>query len=216
MKKPHVLVGTTSDTKYLSDIKKLGWGRIWTRNKDNTYAKCFPFEGERWGWDNGAFVDHAQNRDFDEAQFFKNLERFLNYETPCMAVCPDIVEGGNESLDLSVQMLSKLPLHWPWYLAVQDRMNLNEVSQALTEGFAGIFLGGSTLFKSRAREFVDITRSSNVGFHYGRCSTPRKLIHAIEIGADSVDTNQILWARSEWKRFRDLWVNYEQSNFGFV
>jgi hypothetical protein len=162
------------------------------------------YEGEPWGFDNGAFRDFKAGRPFDERLFHKALGRALSAaHPPILAVTPDIVEGGPASLAFSLYWRAQLPDELPWYLAVQDGLEPADVEPHV-EMFNGVFLGGSNAYKATARQWRDFTRLHGMGFHYGRAGTPRKLVHAIDCEADSIDSAFLMWKQRRWERFADI------------
>ena len=92
-----------------------------------------------------------------------------------------------------------------WYLAVQDGMDpaatLDRGHPAFYAGgvpmglaFAGVFLGGTAPWKeATARAWRAAADRWGMRLHYARASSARKLRHAFDVGADSVDSTQPLW-----------------------
>lgn len=190
-----VLVGDTRSSKIVHDLKCLGWGRMWI----DAHPK--PYDGEPWGFDNGAYRDWRNGRAFDEFAYLRRLERAYRVGIPYLAIVPDIVAGGQESLDFSEKWRDKLP-DWPWYLAIQDGMQTLDLAPAMASSrYAGIFLGGTTKFKCTASDWLESARKWGVRFHYGRCGTPRKVEHARRVGADSLDSAFPLWEKNRWEWF---------------
>lgn len=93
-----------------------------------------------------------------------------------------------ESLAFSLWWIERLPKAWPWYLVVQDGMDVNVVGDELKQ-FKGIFLGGTDEFKKSAHIWCDLAHREGKKFHYGRCGTVDKVYHAQRIGADSIDSS---------------------------
>jgi hypothetical protein len=174
----------------------LGWGRMWVARGRNIYT----YPGEPWGLDNGAFRDWADGIPFDGDQFQTVLDKAVKVGVPYLAVLPDIPGGGEASLELSMNYLGRVPREYPWYLAVQDGMEPADVDP---DGLAGIFLGGTNAYKARASEWRRWAHSRNLKFHYGRCGTLRKLAHAIEVSADSIDSAFPMWTRARWEAFKE-------------
>jgi len=194
-----VFVGETRSRKLLRRTMDLGWGRIWAH--DTTPA---PLEGELWAFDNGAYSAYLKGQEFPEARFLKRYERAQTMTTPpYLAVVPDIVAGGMGSLTFSLRWRDRLN-DWPWYLAVQDGLIPDDVIR-YRDRFSGIFLGGGNGYKATAHEWRTFTRVFNMGFHYGRVGTPRKLTHTVEVGADSCDSSFPLWTAERFDVFAEHW-----------
>jgi hypothetical protein len=198
-----ILLGETRSTRNLETLQRRGWGRMFVVRKPT------PYPYELWGFDNGAFGAHLRGESFPVETYERRLEEALNIGSdPYLAVTPDIVANGCESLDFSLDWIAKLPNGWPWYLAVQDGMEANEVEDCLYL-FCGIFLGGSERFKSTAYHWARLAHKHRKKFHYGRASTPAKLAHAHRVKADSCDTSFPLWTVDRMRTF-----GYAVTNLG--
>ena len=188
-----IITGELSSKKMTKRIKDQGWGRMFIM------MKPAPYEGEPWGFDNGAYRYFSKGEVLDETTFLKRFEVAHAVGKPYMAILPDIVEGGVASLKYSLEWLEKLP-DWPWYLAVQDGITGYHV-EPIIDLVDGIFLGGSTKYKSTAGVWSNFAHHHNKKFHYGRCGTIRKLQHAMDVGADSIDSAFPLWSVERFERF---------------
>jgi hypothetical protein len=176
-------------------VEALGWGRMWVARNRNIYT----YPGEFWGLDNGAFADRGE---FDSDAFQKVLDKAVNHHTPPnLAVLPDIVAGGHRSLELSLSWLDRVP-DFPWYLAVQDGIEPDDVDPSL---FAGIFLGGSNAYKATAGTWCEWAHSHGFPCHYGRAGTQEKVRHALNVSADSLDSAFPMWTRARWHLFTQ-WI----------
>lgn len=210
-----VLVGDTRSSKLLTRIKTNGWGRMFCA------GNATPFEGERWGFDNGAYVAWTKGQRFDDAGFLRRVERAYRVGTPLLAVLPDAVGGGLGSIKMSLRWLNsgKLPSDWPWYVALQDGCMGQEVVAELTgetrplfvkdfqewrgrtQGIAGLFLGGTDRFKFTAPYWRRLADHIGMKFHYGRAGTPSKLRHALGSKCDSLDSAFPLWSMERFDAF---------------
>jgi hypothetical protein len=160
--------------------------------KDRRIGPLYPFE--RWAFDNGAFEAWTKGQPFPETVFVNS--------DPTVAVVPDKVAGGMESLEFSLRWRERLPDFWPWYLAVQDDMPREAVLKA-AHVFNGIFLGGTDKFKLTAYGWCRLAHFCDKPFHYGRAGTLTKVRHAWNVGADSLDSNFPLWTTPRKMQFRD-------------
>lgn len=193
--KPHIMLGDTRSRTNVATLQERKWGRIVVKMK----PKPFPFE--RWGFDNAAFGAWLHGLPFPEEEFRRRLDVAMECPVdPYLAVCPDIVCGGMKSLEFSVNWRMKLPGRFPWYLAVQDGMEPDAVSDTM-HLFAGVFLGGSDRFKRQAFAWRQLAHSHQKKFHYGRAGTLTKLQHAFSVGADSLDSSFPLWSQERMQRF---------------
>ena len=90
-------------------------------------------------------------------------------------------------MDFSVEWRRKLPDQLRWYLAVQDGMTPADIEPVINM-FAGIFLGGTDVFKRTVRTWREWTSERGLPLHWGRVGTARRLREAIDVGVDSVDS----------------------------
>ena len=168
-----------------------------------------PYEGEPWGFDNGAFGDFLKGKEFDRDRYLKNLEKAIriaeNYHPPYLAVLPDIVAGGMKSLEFSLRWFETELRHVPfnWYLAVQDGMEPEAVEEALKSypQIKGLFLGGTDEFKKTASKWSSLAHSLGLKFHYARAGSMKKVFQARRVEADSLDSALPLWNGQKLKRF---------------
>lgn len=191
-----VLLGESTGTVITETCKRLKWGRMWVHRKINIY------EGEKWGFDNGAFGDWDKVNAmvfFDLDSYRRRLDRAYSVGVPFLAVVPDLI-ANEKSLDFSLECLEMMPKEWPNYLAVQDGMTTASVEGVLAK-FAGIFVGGSTRFKSTLPEWTTLAHRHGKRVHYARCSGPRRLERAMALGVDSVDSSQPLWSRELLRKY---------------
>lgn len=179
----------------LEIVKRQGFGRMMVE------ARPDPFPGEKWGFDNGAFVWWKQGKPFDESVYSQRLQVALRCgSVPYMAIVPDIVGGGLGSLTYSLGWLARLPKKWPWYLAVQDGMQTADIANVIRL-FDGLFLGGTDAFKSTAWQWSQLAHEHGKKFHFGRAGTLRKLQHAYNVEADSCDSAFPLWTSERMATF---------------
>jgi len=168
--------------------------------------KIIPYPGERWALDNGAFSFFKKGHEFDMDLYIKRVHMATRIDgEPYFAVAPDIVMGGDDSLHFSNAWMDRQEseIFENWYLAVQDRMSEYKVRKTLSEyNYTGLFLGGSNEFKLRtAWKWKGVCNDYDLKFHYARCGRPKKIRHAISIGADSIDTAIPLWSAGMYNDF---------------
>lgn len=206
-----ILLGDTRKLSWLKRIKEYGWGRMFA-----VAAPPTPYSGESWGFDNGAFKAWQDGKEWDEALFLKRLDRAICKGPPYLAVVPDIVAEGVKSLEFSEQWRERLPQEWPWFLAVQDGMEVDMVAP-LVRNYAGLFLGGTNRFKATAQKWCDLAHKKGGLFHYGRAGTIPKVLHARDVGADSLDSTAPLWTEEKFQRFTEVVLyGHEQHRMSFM
>ena len=172
----------------------MGWGRMLA-------TRVFlPFDDEPWGFDNGAWSDFVRGVRFCEVAYMKRLWRAYAFGRPYLSVVPDLVGKGLESLEYSLWWRPRLPGSWPWYLALQDGMGVDDVVPVLKQ-FEGLFLGGTKEFKAQGQIWCNLAHQHGKRFHYGRCGTPQAIALAKRIGADSIDSTTCVYNEKRWDDF---------------
>jgi hypothetical protein len=204
-----LFIGGTRTHRLIDRATALGWGRLFTE-------KPTPRAGEPWALDNGVFGAWKAGKPWSAAAFLKSLEQSAELHAPTLAVLPDVVGGGAASIAHSMRWLAVLPER-AWYLAVQDGMTTDDVAAVLPE-VAGLFLGGTDAFKATAPVWCELAHRHGKRFHYARVSTENRLRAALDCGADSADSSQMLWSQEHWQRFERWWSdNHAQASlFGMA
>lgn len=195
-----LFAGSTRSHQLVDRILALGWGRLFVEHPK-------PRDGEPWALDNGVFSAWKSGKAWEPKVFLRSLEQAISFHAPTFGVLPDIVGGGVESIAHSMRWRERLP-DLRWYLAVQDGMTVDAVRAVLPE-VAGLFLGGTDAFKATAPAWCELAHSHGKSFHYARVSTANRLRAALECGADSADSSQMLWstkgAGNHFDRFVRWW-----------
>lgn len=193
-----IYAGMTRKRSYVQALRERGIGRIQQRGE--LRLGCL-YPGERWCFDNGAFSDWINGRDFDGDAFMRDLEKIKTCgRLPQFVVLPD-KPGQADSIEFSRTWLGKIPgrSRFHWYLPVQDGTHRADVDALLLTGaYRGLFIGGTDQFKQTTPTWVDLAHRHGLPCHYGRASTPEKMIFARNHGCDSCDSSFALW---EHKRF---------------
>lgn len=171
----------TGTKRNLAALREAGW-RLFI-----TPTNCRLPEGFRFAIDNDAWRSYQQKIPFDGEAFEGLVERL-----GCAAdfvVLPDIVGGGNESLEFSLSWLPKLRLIRHLLLPLQDGMTAHDVGMVLRQNpKVGLFLGGTTEFKEREMyAWGMVAHAWKRHYHVGRVNTARRIRLAAEAGADSID-----------------------------
>lgn len=141
--------------------------------------------------DNGAFRCWQRGYPFMESHFLRCLNKCYEIGIDLdFIVCPDIVTGGLDSLDFSMEYsTTKLKTARNLALAVQDGMEDWQVAQHRFDNFTHIFVGGTVDWKwNTAETWVGFAHERGLKCHIGRCGTIDRLMYAESIGADSVDS----------------------------
>jgi hypothetical protein len=190
-----VYIGQTRSRSLIKRLSDMGLGEMTNRGE-------FPPRRTPWAMDNGAYRDHTAGDSFNVAAFEADLARVAATELrPAFVVAPDVVAGGDASLVFSLSWLERLRPVAPVYLVTQDGMNPDAVGGALF-AFAGLFVGGSLRWKIKTgREWVRIAHRHGKPCHIGRVGTPRRVLWAKRIGADSIDSCLPLWSEGQLQRF---------------
>jgi len=187
-------------------MKQEGWGNLHLAN-----AFRLPKKGISWILDNGAYSCWINKKPFNEVAFRDSLikiEKCISY--PDFIVCPDIVAGGYDSLSFSLKWLNEIPAGYPVYLAVQDGMQPDIISQYI-ELFDGLFIGGTLEWKLKtASNWIELAHRYNKKVHIGKVGTFKRLVWAKNIGADSIDSSTFVQAR-KGKEFGRIFAALSQT-----
>jgi hypothetical protein len=191
-----VYVGQTRSRDWIKRLGRLGFGEMLAPPAKSP-PRRLPV-----AVDNGAYTAFTAGVPWDGAWLLDELDYFdaAGFQ-PDFVVCPDIVQGGAESLRFSLEWAPRLSPRWPLYLAVQDGMSEADVAPHVG-GFAGLFVGGSIPWKVRTgAAWVRLAHSLGKRCHVGRVGTEDRVVWAREIGADSIDSCLPLFAEGNLQRF---------------
>jgi hypothetical protein len=150
--------------------------------------------------DNGAYGAWAHDKEWDGEVFLKVLNRLIATGLmPDFVAVPDIVKGGMESLERSLQWIrsNRLPkVKTRYYLVVQPGMPMQRVEAVLDE-FGGLFVGGgSPMWQHKTAElWIHLAHENRKPCHLGRVGAWDRIVWASTIGADSIDSTT--WQRCE-------------------
>jgi len=197
-------VGQTRDGSLIKQLQELGVGECTNRGE-------LPPRRTPWFLDNGAFTDWKSEKSFNANRWIRDT-RHIMYRLesgewsrdrgPDFTVVPDLVGGGKDSLDFSMEHLFWLEeFDVPHYLAVQDGMTTDMVLKVI-DNFGGVFVGGTLEWKLETmHEWVDLAHFKGMKCHVGRIGTIPRMVMARECGVDSIDSCQPLWTRDRLAKF---------------
>lgn len=143
-------------------------------------------EGFKYGLDNGAWTAYQQGHKLDESAFMRAVDKVG--QKADWVVVPDIVAGGQRSLDYSLAWLDRLRgLPTQLLIAVQDGMSMDDVRSYLSPT-VGIFIGGTSEWKeASAMAWGALARRRNCYLHVGRVNSQRRIAICTAAGANSFD-----------------------------
>jgi len=179
----------TGTKRNLRALRENGWSLLMS---PDTLKRCKNKTAPLWPdgtpapyvLDNGAWGCHQRGEPFDEHSFMWAYGRIS--EDAEWVVAPDIVGGGEQSLELTKSWLPKLN-HRKILIAVQDGLAPKDVD-ALMDSTRGIFLGGSTEYKIRTMSmWGKYCSAKDVYFHVARVNTIKRFRACQAAGADSID-----------------------------
>lgn len=170
----------TGTRRNLDALRAAGW-RLLVSATGSLRNEGFPY-----GLDNGAWTAFQAGKPFDEARFSSAL-RLMGRDAD-WAVIPDIVAGGNASLEFSLRwMRMVLEECSRGLLAVQDGMESSSVRDLIGPR-VGIFVGGSTRWKEQTlAQWATIAHEKGAWCHVGRVNTARRIALCSSAGAHSFD-----------------------------
>lgn len=145
----------------------------------------------RYMLDNGAWGCHLRAVPWNPALFIELLD--LHGRGSDMTVLPDIVGGGEESLELSLSWVKRVRAYGaPLLLAVQDGMPLSSVEVALRRYRLGIFVGGSTEWKLETLpDWGRMARKVGCWLHVARVNSMKRIRLCHLAGAHSFDGTSV-------------------------
>jgi hypothetical protein len=147
-------------------------------------------EGFRYALDNGAWSAFQRGQAFDEPAFMRALD--MLGASADFVVVPDIVCGGEASLELSWRWLARVLDVAPVALfAVQDGHEPWQLDEVLGPRI-GIFVGGSTEWKiATMRTWAATARARSAWCHVGRVNTARRIALCADAGVTSFDGTSV-------------------------
>ena len=156
--------------------------------------------------DNGAYTAYTKGYPFPEAAFLNTLNKCYELNIVLdFITCPDIVAGGKESLDFSMEWaMGRLKTAPKLALVVQDGMIADMLDPFVRKHFTHIFVGGTPDWKWRTlpgwQSFCDAYK---LKCHVGRCGTLENLKTCQSLHVDSVDSTN--FTRNEsWHILNDF------------
>lgn len=143
-------------------------------------------EGFPYAIDNGAWSAHQQRRPFDERAFERALAQ-LGADAD-FVVLPDIVCGGEASLELSFRWMQRCLSAAPRVLiAVQNGHEPWQLDELLSQR-VGVFVGGDTRWKvATLPRWAAVAGARGAWCHVGRVNTARRISLCGAAGVTSFD-----------------------------
>jgi hypothetical protein len=187
-------VGQTRAKGLMKELQSLGIREL-------TQRTDMPPRRAPYALDNGCFEDFTEGRPFDYIAFWRGLKGIRREATrPDFVVMPDIVRGGDASLEFSKEWYRLWgrefdDLNLNWYFVVQDGMTPETLDLSWGK-IAGIFVGGSIEWKVKTgASWVKYAHERGMKCHIGRAASVDRVLWARRIGADSIDGNGPLWTK---------------------
>mgnify|MGYP003674119133 CR=1 FL=1 len=208
-----VYLGNTRKRSFVERIQEMGFGRLW--------ADRFPTQYQcdltpKWVLDNNVYAETFKGGgswDWDawDTKIAKIYERDL---IPDFIVLPDVIGDADASFMQSEYYFERMirgchheAESLDHAFVLQDGMTPNTIGAWLDDWedyIFTLFLGGSDAFKSTAPAWAAFAHSRGLTLHYGRAGTPTKVRHAIDSGADSLDSAFPLWTHDRFDEFCSL------------
>lgn len=143
-------------------------------------------EGMPYALDNGAWSAHQTGKPFDETAFELALHA-LGRDAD-FVVMPDIVAGGEPSLELTFRWMQRvLNATRVGLIAVQDGHDVWQVDELLGPR-VGVFVGGTTAWKlATTPRWAAVCRARGAWCHVGRVNTKRRIALCGAAGCTSFD-----------------------------
>lgn len=169
-------------------------------------AHVHPLPGLPYVFDNGAWSCHQAGVEWEPGPLMRLAERLGLDDTGRYReglgrgwlALPDIVGGGQASLDRSLRFLEQHRNGFlgeqvaHWLLVVQDGMTPAEVRPLLERHHLGIFVGGSTAWKwSTVHDWAEVGLDLGCYVHVGRVNTSRRMRLCRDLGVSSADGSSV-------------------------
>ena len=203
---------------------KNNWSTMETVNMLRIKQKDAQHHG--FAFDNGVFADFINGLPFNDNKFEQQLKKMHKEKMfPDFIVIPDIIGGGRESLEYSINYLPKLDFcPFPKFLVVQNGITIDDVEPYLSKNnnkqqieFDGIFVGGTPTFKGFGKpktneiewklktmeSWTKLAHKYDKRCHIGRVSSKRRLQFARSIRADSCNTSIVNFSPKEFEKFEN-------------
>lgn len=192
--------GQTRSATLIAELDALGIGECTQR------GEIPPRRAARWFHDNKAFADWRNNRPFNIVRWERDQWRIRDRKLrPDFVVVPDIVAGGESSLEWSAMWRPFVAPGIPAYLVVQDGLTCERVAawlDAQPDPYHGIFVGGTLPWKlATGAAWVAFAHGRGMKCHIGRVGPAHRVRWAREIGADSIDSSLPLRDRGKMQAF---------------
>ena len=173
----------TGTRRNLAVLRKAEWRLL-------VSPSCLRTEGFPYALDNGAWSSYTQGRTFNSRAFEQALSRLGRLAD--WTVLPDIVTGGQASLELSLRWMRRVLDASPYaLLAVQDGLALDDVAPFLGKR-VGIFVGGSTVWKEATLlQWGALGRQIGCWVHVGRVNSVRRIHLCAMAGVTSFDGSSV-------------------------
>ncbi len=171
--------------------------------------------GRPWAADNDAFGAWSPERFWTMLTAIAHASdrsRFL------WVACPDVVADAQATVNRWHKWAPQIAyLGLPTAFVGQD--GLERISDQIPwEDMAAFFVGGTTDWKlsAAAERFVREARERGIWTHIGRVNTRKRIRHAVEIGADSIDgTTFSRWPDKYFPRAL-VWLKEAESQSHFL
>lgn len=143
-------------------------------------------EGFAYALDNGAWSAHQHGRPLDVDAFYRALT--LLGRDADFVVMPDVVAGGEASLELTFRNMQRvLNATAVGLIAVQNGHEPWQIDELLGPR-CGVFVGGDTVWKlATIPRWAAVARSRGAWCHVGRVNTSRRIELCGGAGATSFD-----------------------------
>ncbi len=170
--------------------------------------------GSPWAADNAAYSGWNQEKFWTMLRSISlaDVSRLL------WVACPDVVGDAQATINLWTEWHPQInALGLPAAFVGQDGLE-SIPDQIPWEDMACFFIGGSTEWKLSlaAERFICEARDRGIWTHIGRVNTQRRVRHAIEIGADSIDGRSFSAWPDAWISRGLAWIREHESQQHFL
>jgi hypothetical protein len=175
----------TGTRRNLAVLRAAGW-RLMLSPRGVLNAHGFPY-----ALDNGAWTAFMAGEPMLDLKRFESAVQSHGANADWV-VAPDIVMGGQRSLELSASWIERLLRDVPRVLvAVQNGHNPRDIEHLLSSR-VGIFVGGDSQWKEHtAATWSSVAHGRGAICHVGRVNTARRIEICARAGVDSFDGSSV-------------------------
>jgi hypothetical protein len=204
--------GATAETLLLMAARPDRVGALMTPRSGNRIAAAVNL-GADWACDNDCF------QGLHPVRWLRFLAKIVESgHRPLWVSCPDVVSNAGETWTLYDRWAPVLrSLGLPVALVLQDgleRLKWRARLPWVWDEIDAVFVGGSTKWKEgpHAADLIAEAKRRGKWVHVGRCTTERRIIRFVGLGADSIDGAEVARQQAKFVPLLIKWIDRAERN----